>query len=34
VKAIALKYGGATVLRSRHDGASGIVASIGLPFSA
>jgi two-component system OmpR family sensor kinase len=34
VKAIALKHGGTTVLRNRHDGASGIVASIGLPLSA
>jgi two-component system, OmpR family, sensor kinase len=34
VKEIALKYGRATVLRNRHDGASGFVASIGLPLSA
>jgi hypothetical protein len=34
VKEIALKYGRATVLRNRHDGASGIVVSIGLPLSA
>jgi hypothetical protein len=33
VKATALKYRGATVLRNRHDGASGIVVSIGLPLS-
>jgi two-component system OmpR family sensor kinase len=31
VKAIASKYGGAVSLRNRHDGPSGIVASIGFP---
>ena len=31
VKAIATKYGGSASLRNRHDGQSGIVASIGFP---
>ncbi|KXU83714.1 histidine kinase [Paraburkholderia monticola] len=31
VKAIATKYGGSASLRNRHDGQSGIVASVGFP---
>jgi two-component system OmpR family sensor kinase len=34
VKAIASKYGGAASLRNRHDGPSGIVASIGFPAAS